>query len=354
MVKMEALLKKMLEMRASDLHIAANRHPHVRVDGAIIPIEMPALTEKDAKELCYSLLSEEQIARFEKNWEMDVAFGWEGQSRFRINIYKQRGCVQAAIRALPYSMMSFEECGLPIDVAIRLCDAPKGLVLVTGATGSGKSTTLAAMIDYINSRKPCHIITVEDPIEYIHVGKKAIIDQREVTTDTHSFGNALKYVLRQDPDVIMIGEMRDLETIEAALNSAETGHLVFATLHTSDTVQTINRIVDVFPAHQQRQIRTQLSFVLIGVFCQQLIPKLNTEGRVLSAEVMIVNPAIKSLIREEKQHQIYSVIQTGQRDGMRTLNQSLAELYYKHLISYDEALSRSIEPQELVRLMEKK
>lgn len=355
MLKIENLFKKMLERNASDLHITAYSAPNIRVDGKIIPLEgEPVLGPKDTKELSYSILSEEQIASFEKNLELDVSFGWEEKSRFRINIYQQRGCVQAAIRALPYSMMSFEECGLPVDVAVRFCESPKGLVLVTGATGSGKSTTLAVMVNYINSKKPCHIVTVEDPIEYVHTNKKAIVDQREITTDTQSFGQALKYVLRQDPDVIMVGEMRDLETIEAALNIAETGHLVFATLHTSDSVQTINRIVDVFPQHKQRQVRTQLSFVLIGVLCQQLIPKTKATGRVLATEIMVVNSAIKSLIREEKQHQIYSVIQTGQREGMKTLNQALCELYQKKLISYEEALSRTFDQQELIHLIEKK
>jgi twitching motility protein PilT len=249
--------------------------------------------------------------------------------------------------------MSFEECGLPADIITAQCKRPKGLVLVTGATGSGKSTTLASMIDWINKERDCHIITVEDPIEFVHFGKKAIVDQREVGQDTHSFGAALKHVLRQDPDVILIGEMRDLETIESALIIAETGHLVFATLHTSDCVQTINRVIDVFPSHQQQQIRTQLSFVLNAILSQQLIPKAGGRGRVLAVEVAIVNPAIRSLIREAKIHQLYSVIQTSQKEGMRTMNQALFELTKKGLISYEEASARTMDQEELKRLFGK-
>jgi twitching motility protein PilT len=354
MFKVEDLLKVMVERNASDLHITAHNPPTIRVDEKIIPLGKKPLTPQETKKLCFSLLSEPQVAEFEKNWELDMSFGWGKISRFRVNIYLQRGNIQAAIRSLPYKMMSFEECGLPVDVAVKFCKSPKGLVLVTGATGSGKSTTLAAMVNYINNDRACHIITIEDPIEYVHENKKAIIDQREIGADTHSFTQALKHVLRQDPDVIMIGEMRDLETIEAALNIAETGHLVFATLHTSDSVQTVNRIIDVFPAYKQEQVRTQLSFVLIGTFCQQLIPKADGKGRVLATEVMVVNPAIRSLIREKKPHQIYSVIQTGQREGMKTMNQSLVELCQKKLISYENALGRTLDPQELHRLIDKK
>jgi twitching motility protein PilT len=354
MSKIEDLLKVMVEKNASDLHITAHNPPTIRVDEKIIPLSKEPLAPKQAKELCYSLLSEDQIADFEKNLELDMSFGIGKVSRFRVNIYKQRSNIQAAIRALPYRMMSFEECGLPVETTVKFCKSPKGLVLVTGATGSGKSTTLAAMVNYINNDRPCHIITVEDPIEYVHENKKALIDQREIGADTHSFAQALKHVLRQDPDVIMIGEMRDLETIEAALNIAETGHLVFATLHTSDSVQTMNRIIDVFPAYKQHQVRTQLSFVLIGAICQQLIPKAKSEGRVLATEIMVVNPAIRSLIREEKQHQIYSVIQTGQREGMKTMNQSLYELSQKKIVSQEEVLGRTLDQQELNRLFNRK
>ncbi len=354
MLKIKDLLEIAVKRKASDLHITAYNPPAIRIDEKIIPLDEKALSPKESKELCYSLLSESQITKFEKDWELDMSFGWSKVSRFRVNVYLQRDNVQSAIRILPYKMMSFEECGLPLDVATKFCRMPRGLVLVTGATGSGKSTTLAAMINYINSERCCHIITVEDPIEYVHENKKAIIDQREINADTHSFTQALKHVLRQDPDVIMVGEMRDLETIEAALNIAETGHLVFATLHTSDSTQTMNRIIDVFPAYKQQQVRTQLSFVLIGAFCQQLIPKAGGEGRVLATEVMVANTAIRSLIREQKQHQIYSVIQTGQREGMKTLNQSLCELYQKKLISREDALGRTLNPQELSRLIDKK
>lgn len=354
MVKIEELLKLMVEKNASDLHIAAYSPPAIRIDEQIVDLNFKPLSPEESKRLCYSLLSDVQIAEFEKNLELDMAFGIGELSRFRVNVYRQRGSVQAAVRALPYKMMSFEECGLPVETVTKFCKIPKGLILVTGATGSGKSTTLAAMINYINSTMACHIITIEDPVEYVHQNKKALIDQREVGFDTYSFGRALKYVLRQDPNVIMIGEMRDLETIEAALNIAETGHLVFATLHTSDSVQTLNRIVDVFPSQKQQQVRTQLSFVLIGTICQQLIPKAGEKGRVLAAEILVVNHAIKSLIREEKLHQIYSVIQTGQREGMKTMNQSLSELYLKKLINYEEALSRTLDPQGLRTLIDKK
>lgn len=354
MLKIKDLLKIAVERKASDLHITAYNPPTIRVDEEIIPLDEKPLSPKESKELCYSLLSESQIAEFEKDWELDMSFGWGEVSRFRVNVYLQRGNVQAAIRALPYKMMSFEECGLPVEVAVKFCRIPRGLVLVTGATGSGKSTTLAAMVNYINHERGCHIITVEDPIEYVHENKKAIVDQREINADTHSFAQALKHVLRQDPDVIMIGEMRDLETIEAALNIAETGHLVFATLHTSDSTQTVNRIIDVFPAYKQQQVRTQLSFILIGTFCQQLIPKVAGKGRVLATEVMVVNLPIRSLIREQKVHQIYSVIQTGQREGMKTVNQSLYELYQRKLISRENALGRTADPQELRQLIDKK
>lgn len=354
MLKIKNLLEIAVKRNASDLHITAYNPPTIRIDEKIISLDEKPISPKESKELCYSLLSESQIAKFEKNWELDISFGWGKVSRFRVNVYLQRGNVQGAIRILPYKMMSFEECGLPVEIAVKFCKIPKGLVLVTGATGSGKSTTLAAMVNYINNERSCHIITIEDPIEYVHENKKAIVDQREINTDTHSFTQALKYVLRQDPDVIMIGEMRDIETIEAALNIAETGHLVFATLHTSDSTQTMNRIIDVFPAYKQQQVRTQLSFVLIGAFCQQLIPKADGEGRVLATEIMVANTAIRSLIREQKQHQIYSIIQTGQRGGMKTMNQSLYELYQKKLISRDDALGRTLDPQELRRLIDKK
>ena len=350
----ESLLKKMVEKKASDLHITANYPVQFRIDEKLFPVSNAALSPDEAKKLVYSFLTEEQIKQFENNWELDLSLGIENLSRFRINVFKQKALIGCAIRVIPYEIMTFEECGLPTDVVTKLCKKPKGLVLITGATGSGKSTTLASMIDSINRERPCHIITIEDPIEFVHANKKAIVDQREVYYDTHSFGSSLKHVLRQDPDVILIGEMRDLETIESALIIAETGHLVFATLHTSDCVQTINRVVDVFPSHQQLQIRTQLSFVLLGVLSQQLIPRESGSGRVLATEVLLVNPAVRSLVREGKVHQLYSVIQTSQKEGMRTMNQALTELYNKGIISYEDSIMRSTSPDEFDKLIGKR
>ena len=349
----KALLRLMVEEGASDLHLTVNASPQLRIDESMVPTKYDKLTKEDTKELAYSILTKEQIAKFEKLKELDLSFGIAGLSRFRINLYMQRGCVGTAIRAIPFRIMSFEECGLPIEVTTSLCRRPKGLVLVTGATGSGKSTTLASMVDMINDERKSHIITVEDPIEFTHKHKKSIIEQRELGTDTNSFPNALKHILRQDPDVILIGEMRDLETIESALIIAETGHLVFATLHTSDCVQTINRIIDVFPAYQQAQIRVQLSFVLLGILSQQLIPKAGGKGRVLATEVLVANTAIRSLIREQKAHQLYSVVQTSQREGMKTMNQTLYELFMKGLITRDDAFARTTEPNDLARLFRK-
>ena len=347
------LLKLMVEKNASDLHITSGSAIQLRIDENLIPIDANVLSPEDSQELTYSMLSSAQKDRFEQDLELDLAFGIKGLGRFRINVFKQRGSVASSIRLIPHEIWSFEQCGLPEKIALDLVQRPKGLVLVTGATGSGKSTSLASMIDWININRPCHIVTIEDPIEFIHTNKKAIVNQREVYSDTHSFAASLKHVLRQDPDVILIGEMRDLETIESALIVAETGHLVFATLHTSDCVQTINRIIDVFPAHQQQQIRTQLSFVLIGALSQQLIPKMTGPGRTLATEVLIVTPAVRSLIRESKAHQIYSVMQTSQKDGMNTMNQSLYDLYQKKLISYEDALDRSTDQEDLKRIFKR-
>lgn len=347
------LLKQMVKKKASDLHIGANTPLHFRIDEKLVPVSDKSLTPEEVKDLLYSFLSKEQIQAFERDWELDFAFAVENLARFRVNVFKQRLFMGCAIRLIPYDIMSFEECGLPIDVVTRLCNTQKGLVLVTGATGSGKSTTLASMVDYINKRRFCHVVTIEDPIEFVHKNNKAIVDQREVYRDTRSFSEALKHVLRQDPDVILIGEMRDLETIASALIIAETGHLVFATLHTSDSVQTINRIVDVFPAHQQQQIRIQLSFVLLGIISQQLIPKADTPGRALATEVLISTPAMRSLIREGKVHQIFSVIQTSQKDGMHTMDQVLIDLHYKRLISYEDAVGRSTSPDQVVKAINK-
>jgi len=349
-LQIKDLLIEATKKRASDLHLTVGLRPHLRIDERLIPINHPALKSDDTKRLAHSLLSEPQIKKFEREFELDMAFGISNVSRFRVNIFIQRGSISVAIRLLPINILNFEECGLPVDTVTKLCALPKGLILVTGATGSGKSTTLAAMVDKINAERDCHILTIEDPIEYVHQNKKAIVDQREVDSDTRSFGAALKHVLRQDPDVILIGEMRDIETIEAALNIAETGHLVFATLHTSDSAQTINRIIDVFPAQKQQQIRTQLSFVLQAVMAQQLIPRDSEKGRILALEVLLATPAIRSLVREDKVHQIYSMIQTGQRGGMKTMNRSLYELVRDHVITKESALGRTSDPEDLKRL----
>ncbi len=353
-INVKSLLKVMMEKRASDLHITANSQIHLRIDEKLIPIDKKELTGEEAKEAIYSILTEDQKKKFEKDLELDFSFEIRDLARFRVNVYFQRGYVGCAIRLIPFKIWSFAECGLPEDKVKALCKKPRGLVLVTGTTGSGKSTTLASMLDYINVNTPCHVVTVEDPIEFVHQNKKAVINQREVYRDTRSFGASLKHVLRQDPDVILIGEMRDLETIESALIIAETGHLVFATLHTSDAVQTINRIIDVFPAHQQQQIRTQLSFILLAVLSQQLIPIAGKSGRVLATEILVATPAVRSMIREGKVHQIYSVIQTSQKEGMKTMNQSLADLCVKGSISIEDAMHKSANNEELEKLINQK
>jgi twitching motility protein PilT len=351
--EMNDLLKAMVEKGASDIHITAGSPVHLRIDEVLVAVNGNALTADKARELIYSMLSKSQIEKFEESLEFDMAFSMEELGRFRVNVFRQRGTVASSIRVIPHTIWSFEECGLPAEVALDLCKRPKGLVLITGATGSGKSTSLASMLDWINQNRSCHIVTVEDPIEFVHKNKKAIVNQREIHSDTHSFGAALKHVLRQDPDVILIGELRDLETIEAALVIAETGHLVFATLHTSDCVQTVNRIIDVFPAHQQEQIRTQLSFVLVGILSQQLIPKAKGPGRVLATEMLIITPAVRSMIRESKIHQVYSVMQTSKKEGMKTMNQALYELYQGKVITYEEAFDRTTDPEDLARLFKK-
>lgn len=347
------LLRVMKEKNASDIHISAGSPVQLRIDEKLFPMDDNSLSPDESKELVYSMISESQIKKFEQNLELDMAFGLPDVGRFRVNVFKQRGTIGASIRIIPHTIWSFEECGLPVDVVMNLCEKPKGLVLVTGATGSGKTTSLASMVDWVNRNRSCHIVTVEDPIEFVHTNKKSIVGQREVYSDTYSFGAALKHVLRQDPDVILVGEMRDLETIESALIIAETGHLVFATLHTSDCVQTINRVIDVFPAYQQQQIRTQVSFVLIGVLSQQLIPKAKGSGRCLATEVLLVTPAVKSLIRESKIHQIYSVMQTSHKEGMKTMNQALYELAQQRLITYEDAFDRSTDQEDLKRIFKK-
>jgi twitching motility protein PilT len=347
MANLHQLLKAMVEKGASDLHITTGSPPQLRIDGRLVPLKTPPLTAVDTKQLCYSILADAQKHKFEEENELDLSFGVKGLSRFRANIFMQRGAVGAAFRTIPFKILTFQELGLP-PIVSELANKPRGLVLVTGPTGSGKSTTLASIIDKINTERHEHIVTIEDPIEYIHPHKNCVVNQREVGADTHSFKKALKYILRQDPDVVLVGEMRDLETIEAALVISETGHLAFGTLHTNSCVQTINRILDVFPPYQQPQIRAQLSFVLEGVVTQNLIQKNNSNGRVLAIEVMVPNAAIRNLIREDKVHQIYSAMQVGQaKFGMQTFNQSLAQLVQKNLISLDEALSRSSDPDEL-------
>jgi twitching motility protein PilT len=347
------LLSMMIEKNASDLHITTGSPPRFRIDGKLMHIDEPPLTPTDTKSVCYSILTDAQKHKFEENNELDLSFGVKGLSRFRGNIFMQRGAVAGAFRAIPFGIRGFKELGVP-EIVNELVKKPRGLVLVTGTTGSGKSTTLAAMVDKINSERYDHIITIEDPIEYLHTHKKCLINQREVNADTTSFKVALRYVLRQDPDVVLIGEMRDLETIEAALTVSETGHLTLATLHTNSAVQTINRIIDVFPPHQQEQIRVQLSFVLEGIIAQQLIPKKSGKGRVLAVELLVPNPAIRNLIREDKIHQIYSMMQTGQaKFGMQTMNQSLFDLYSKGLLSYEDAIGRSPIPDELIQVIEK-
>jgi twitching motility protein PilT len=348
------LLRRMTEVGGSDLHLTTNSPPQVRVHGHLSPIPgYRSLSPAETKQLAYSVLTDAQKHRFEENLELDFSFGLKGMSRFRANLFNQKGAVGAVFRAIPYEIKSFEALGLPTVVS-DLCKKPRGLVLVTGPTGSGKSTTLAAMIDKINMDRHDHILTIEDPIEFLHNHKNCIVNQREVNADTHGFGHALRTALRQDPDVVLVGEMRDLETIEMALRIAETGHLTFATLHTNSAYSTINRIIDVFPAGQQAQVRTQLSLVLEGILCQSLLPKASGDGRAMALEILIPNAAIRNLIREDKIHQIYSMMQTGQdKFGMQTFNQALATLYHKRVITLETAMARSSNADELKELIER-
>jgi len=347
---MHDLLTLMIERGASDLHITTGTHPQIRLHGKLTPLsQFEMLTPQDTQRLAYSVLNEGQKQKFEEENELDLSFGIQGLARFRCNVYRQRGAVAAAIRVIPVKIRGFDELGLPAIVE-QLAERPKGLILVTGPTGSGKSTTLAAMVDKVNSERAEHIVTIEDPIEFVHQHKKCMVNQREVFSDTHSFKNALKSILRQDPDVVLVGEMRDLETISAALTIAETGHLTLGTLHTNSCAQTMNRIIDVFPTAQQAQVRAQLALVLEGVLSQTLIPKVGG-GRVMSLEIMVATPAIRNLIREEKIHQVYSAIATGQKFGMQTMNQSLADLTKRHLITKEDALNRSTLIEELLQLL---
>ena len=348
-VNLRALLEEMIEKDASDLHLVAGERPKLRVDGDITNASSEeVLTPKDTLSLAYSVLTENQKKRFETENELDFSFGIQNLARFRGNVFKQRGCVSVVIRQIPFSVKTFQELGLP-QVVAQLADRPRGLVLVTGPTGSGKSTTLAAMIDKINKELKGHIITVEDPIEFIHRHQACIVNQREVGTDTNSFQAALKYALRQDPDVVLIGEMRDLETIQAALTIAETGHLAFATLHTNSAAESINRIIDVFPSHQQSQVRAQLAFVLEGVLTQTLLQRAKGRGRVMAAEIMICTPAIRALIRDDKVHQIESSMQAGKKYGMQTLNDALYQLYMGREVTKDECLRVTSKPNDFLR-----
>jgi twitching motility protein PilT len=350
-INLRALLEEMIEREASDLHITAGERPKLRIDGEITSSRVEqVLAPKDTLQLAYSVLTEGQKKRFEIEDELDFSFGIQNLARFRGNCFKQRGCVTMVIRQIPFMVRTFAELGLPPVIA-RMAEKPRGLVLVTGPTGSGKSTTLAAMIDKINRERHGHIITIEDPIEFIHRHQGCLVNQREVGTDTKSFQSALKYALREDPDVILVGEMRDLETIQAALTIAETGHLAFATLHTNSAAEAINRIIDVFPSHQQTQVRAQLSFVLEGIVTQTLLPKARGKGRALAAEILVVTPAIRALIRDDKAHQIYSAMQSGKKFGMQTLNDSLYQLYMTREVAEEECVRVSGDPGEFLRMI---
>lgn len=350
-LNLRALLEEMIERGASDLHITAGERPKLRIDGAITDSNGDyVLTPKDTLQLTYSILTENQKKRFETEDELDFSFGIQNLARFRGNVFRQRGCVALAIRQIPFKIQTFEELRLP-PVVQKLAERPRGLVLVTGPTGSGKSTTLAAMIDKINRERRGHILTIEDPIEFIHRHQGCMVNQREVGADTQSFSRALKYALRQDPDVILVGELRDLETIQAALTIAETGHLCLATLHTNSCAETINRVIDVFPSYQQPQVRAQLAFVLEGVLTQQLLPKGRGRGRSMAAEIMVCTPAIRSCIRDDKVHQIYSIMQAGKKHGMQTLNDALYQLYMQREVSLEECLKRTSDQAEFLRMV---
>jgi twitching motility protein PilT len=352
-VNLRTLLEEMIERDASDLHITAGERAKMRIDGDIVNSKSDyVLSPKDTLQIAYSVLTEQQKKRFEMDDELDFSFGIQGLARFRGNCFKQRGCVSMVMRQIPISIKTFSDLNLPPVIA-RMAEKPRGLVLVTGPTGSGKSTTLAAMIDKINRERKGHIITVEDPIEFIHRHQSCIINQREVGTDTKSFANALKYALREDPDVLLIGEMRDLETIQAALTIAETGHLAFATLHTNSAAEAVNRIIDVFPSHQQSQVRAQLAFVLEGIITQTLLPRRSGKGRVMAAEILVVTPAIRSLIRDDKIHQIYSSMQSGKKHGMQTMNDALYQLYMAREVDEEECVRVSGDPTEFYRLIGK-
>jgi twitching motility protein PilT len=353
-LNLRALLEEMIQCGASDLHITAGERPKLRIDGEIGNSTTEyVLTPKDTLQLAYSILTENQKKRFEMDDELDFSFGIQNLARFRGNCFKQRGCVSLVIRQIPFTVKTFDELGLPGSVA-KMAERPRGLVLVTGPTGSGKSTTLAAMIDKLNRERRGHIITVEDPIEFIHRHQSCIVNQREVGTDTKSFANALKYALREDPDIILVGEMRDLETIQAAITIAETGHLCLATLHTNSAAEAINRIIDVFPSYQQSQVRAQLAFVLEGIVTQTLIPRIRGNGRVLAAEILVVTPAIRALIRDDKVHQVYSLMQSGKKHGMQTLNDALYQAYMSREVALEECIRVTSDPTEFLRMVGEK
>jgi twitching motility protein PilT len=353
MATLPELLKTTVELDGSDLHLTTAAPPTVRVHGKLVPLKLAPLTAPETKQLAYSVCTDAQKKRFEETQELDFSFGIRGVGRFRCNIFNQRGAVASVYRLIPEKVRGFQELNLP-PILAKLSERPRGLVLVTGPTGSGKSTTLAAMIDKINTERQEHILTIEDPIEYIHQHKGCLVNQREVHSDTQGFGLALRAALREDPDVVLVGEMRDLETIESALRIAETGHLTFATLHTNSASQTINRIIDVFPGHQQSQIRTQLSLVLEGIVCQSLLRRANGQGRIVSLEVLVPTPAIRNLIRDDKVHQIYSMMQAGQEKlGMQTMNQSLASLYLSRQITLETAVSASSHKEELQEMIQR-
>src|SRR5512146_2922972 len=350
-VTLSDLLKRMLEMNGSDLHITTNSPPQVRVHGHLQPLDLAPLNPSETKQLAYSVMTDAQKHRFEEDLELDFSFGLKGLARFRANVFNQRGACAAVFRVIPFEIKSFQALNLP-PIVSKLCDRPRGLILVTGPTGWGKSTTLAAMLDKINTERHDHIITIDDPIEFVHQHKSCLVNQREVHADTKSFSSALRAALREDPDVVLIGEMRDLATIESALRIAETGHLTFGTLHTNSAASTINRVIDVFPSHQQSQIRAQLSLVLEGILCQSLLPKVGGHGRCCAMEILIPNPAVRNLIREDKIHQIYSSMQSGQdKYGMQTFNQSLMSLYMSRQITLETALQRSSMPEELQEMI---
>jgi twitching motility protein PilT len=350
-LNLRVLLEEMIERGASDLHVSAGERPMFRIDGDITRSNIDYVMQpKDTLQLAYSVLTENQKKRFEMEDELDFSFGIQNLARFRGNCFKQRGCVSMVIRQIPFNIKTFEQLKLP-QVIADLSDKPRGLILVTGPTGSGKSTTLAAMLDKINKEVKGHMITIEDPIEFIHKHQNCIVNQREVGSDTKSFGAALKYALRQDPDVVLIGEMRDLETIQAGLTIAETGHLAFATLHTNSAAEAINRIIDVFPSHQQSQVRAQLAFCLEGIITQTLLPKLGGKGRAMAAEILVVTPAIRALIRDDKIHQIYSMMQSGKKFGMQTMNDALYQLYVTKQVALDDVLRASHDQSELMRMI---